>query len=262
MAQVAMPVRKMAAHSASTENMRMPRTEVPKTMVARRAWSADDRAVVHVAPGEVAAAGEVVELVAEVAVAEVLRPEDGGDVQHEHQRRKDGGKAQRGAKRGVRWTDDGGGGHLDVRVRDVGRRSSDIYGWRTVGGADVAAVVAASRRGSGLERDLGRAHVAAGAGDVEAEIEIALRQVDELVVLQTTVVERGSRHRGEDIGDVVQQLAVGVIRDDGEGSAGCGPARRGRLRVETAGIDGPVDGVTQRMLELGGEVADAGRWGR
>ena len=46
----------------------------------------DDRAVVDVAPGEVAAAGNVVELVAEVAVADVALPESAGEVDEQFER--------------------------------------------------------------------------------------------------------------------------------------------------------------------------------
>ena len=60
----------------------------------------DDGAVVDEAPGEMTAAGDVVELVAEVAVADVLGPEcegelqeelDGGEEEGEPKGRKQGG---------------------------------------------------------------------------------------------------------------------------------------------------------------------------
>src|SRR5215469_2387299 len=75
----------------------------------------DDGAVIDVAPGEVASAEEVVELVAEVAVADARFPEVGSDVQGE----LDGGEkkpeTQGLAKRWIDGTHDGCvGGHGGV----------------------------------------------------------------------------------------------------------------------------------------------------
>ena len=54
----------------------------------------DDGAVVDVTPGEMAAAGDVVELVAEVAVAEVLRPEGEGELEEQLCEGEEQGEAQ------------------------------------------------------------------------------------------------------------------------------------------------------------------------
>ena len=55
--------------------MRMSGEGVAEDELAEAGLQGDDGAVVDVAPGEVAAADEVVELVAEVAVADVCLPE-------------------------------------------------------------------------------------------------------------------------------------------------------------------------------------------
>ena len=68
-----------------------------------------DGAVVDVAPGEMAAAGDVVELVAEVAVTEVDLPEGGGHVEGELEGGEEEGEADGGTQGRVRGADDGGG---------------------------------------------------------------------------------------------------------------------------------------------------------
>lgn len=70
----------------------------------------DAGAVVHVSPGEALAADEVVELVAEVAVAEVLGVEGGDDVQGEFEGGEGEGEAQGGGEVVVCRFDDGGSG--------------------------------------------------------------------------------------------------------------------------------------------------------
>jgi hypothetical protein len=67
----------------------------------------DDGAVVDEAPGEMMAAGEVVELVAEVAVADVLGPERKGELQEELDAGEEEGEPKGRTQRKVRWADDG-----------------------------------------------------------------------------------------------------------------------------------------------------------
>jgi len=67
----------------------------------------DDGAVVDEAPGEMTAAGDVVELVAEVAVADVLGPEREGELEEELGGGEEEGEPK-GRKQGrVRLADDG-----------------------------------------------------------------------------------------------------------------------------------------------------------
>jgi hypothetical protein len=63
--------------------------------------------VVDEAPGEMTAAGDVVELVAEVAVADVLRPEREGELQEKLDGGEEEGEPKGRTQRGVRWADDG-----------------------------------------------------------------------------------------------------------------------------------------------------------
>ena len=69
----------------------------------------DDGAVVDVAPGEVVAAGEVIELVTEVAVADVRGVEGEGEVEEELDDGEDGSEAEGAAQGRVGWTDGGRG---------------------------------------------------------------------------------------------------------------------------------------------------------
>ena len=72
----------------------------------------DQGAVIDVAPGEMSATHDVVELVTEVAVAEMLRPERGGDVQDQLDGGEREGEADGGGERGIGWADDGGAGRV------------------------------------------------------------------------------------------------------------------------------------------------------
>ncbi len=67
----------------------------------------DEGAVIDVSPGEALAADEVVELVAEVAIAEVGGPEGGGDVEDELDGGEEEGEADGGLEGGVGGADDG-----------------------------------------------------------------------------------------------------------------------------------------------------------
>ena len=89
----------------------------------------DERAVVDVAPGEMAAAGEVVELVAEVAPADVGLPEIADDLDREleegeGEREAEGGVEVAGGSRrvaGGAWVMDMGS--LDLSFLNFGMRA-------------------------------------------------------------------------------------------------------------------------------------------
>jgi hypothetical protein len=67
----------------------------------------DDRTVVDEAPGEMTAAGDVVKLVAEVAVADVLSPEREGELQEELDAGEEEGEPKGRTQGRVRWAEVG-----------------------------------------------------------------------------------------------------------------------------------------------------------
>jgi hypothetical protein len=66
----------------------------------------DDGAVVDKAPCEMMAARDVVELIAEVAVANVLAPEREGELQEELDAGEEEGETKGRTEGRVRWADD------------------------------------------------------------------------------------------------------------------------------------------------------------
>ena len=79
--------------------MRMPVGEMPKRTSASAGLEGDQRRLIHVSPGKVMAADEEVELVAEVAVAEVSAPQRAQEMGKESDQSERGGKEQGAAER-------------------------------------------------------------------------------------------------------------------------------------------------------------------
>ena len=87
----------------------------------------NQRAVVDVTPGEMAPAGNVVKLVAEVAVANVGLIEVGGQVEEEQGRGEDRREAQGGGKGLVRGANDDGAHGYEASIRDEAWESSNLF---------------------------------------------------------------------------------------------------------------------------------------
>jgi len=102
--------------------------------LAEPCLNGDDGALIDVAPGEMMAAGDVVELVAEVAVAEVLRVEREREVEQQLARGEEGCETESCAEGWIGWADYGrrcgcGGHRLVKRVRQLAMAGSHKLSW-------------------------------------------------------------------------------------------------------------------------------------
>jgi hypothetical protein len=89
----------------------MAKYRIAKEHFAEPRLQGDDRSVVDIAPGQMASAGDVVELIAKVAVSQVLGPQCESKLKHQLDGREDRGQAQSLAQRRVGNANHGGGCH-------------------------------------------------------------------------------------------------------------------------------------------------------